>query len=58
MENTPVQQKIIKTYQQLAEVKTVYPSYTVLAKKVGVSRKYAFNVIKEWRKQNKTFGLK
>lgn len=58
LENTPLQKKLIKTYEDMAELRKVYPSYKALADKVGVSPKYAFYVIKEYIKQSKAFKLK
>jgi hypothetical protein len=58
VENTPTQQRIIKTYEALAELRKTYPTFEVLAKKAKVSVKYAHRVIKEWRSQNKSFGIK
>jgi hypothetical protein len=57
VENTPVQQRIIRTYEALAEQRKIYPTFKVLAKKARVSIKYAHRVIKEWKAQNKSFGI-
>lgn len=58
MENTTVQKRIIKAYEDLTERKEVYPTFKVLAKKARVSIKYAHYVITKWKSQNQTFGIK
>lgn len=55
---TPLQDQIVKVYQELSKTQTVYPTYKVLAKKAKVSVKYAHYVITQWKLQNKLFGIK
>jgi hypothetical protein len=58
MEYTRLQKKIAKTYEDMARTLKVYPSYPKVAAKVGVSPKYAFYVLKQYKKEKSAFGLK
>jgi predicted DNA-binding protein YlxM (UPF0122 family) len=52
---TEKQNLIIKAYMK---VKMVHPSYQEIADQVGVSKKYAYDVIQKHIEQNGIFGIK
>lgn len=54
---TKLQQRIIKAYEEMTEIKTVHPSYRVLAKKVNCNVGMAFKTIKAYRKQKEIFKI-
>jgi hypothetical protein len=55
---TEKQGRIIKVYKALTEVRTVHPSYRVVAKAAKVSVGTAYEVIQAYKKQEAIFGLK
>ena len=54
---TPTQKRIINAFQELTQVRTVYPSFRKVAKRARCSPSLAHKVITLYRAQNKAFGV-